>query len=148
MRERGFTLIDLLFSMAIIALLLSIIISTLLIAKKKAEDSFVKSSLISIRTLAQLYYTTQDFGSNATCSFSGSGIGVDSGVFTNSQIAYIISDIRKKLNPPATVRCSTNASGTKWAISAEVLRHINQSWCVDFDNTNTIGLISTGGSCN
>lgn len=135
-KETGFTLIELLVVVAIIGLLAAVTMGYLSSAKKKGNDTAVKSNLATIRTVSEIYYTnnsntylpTTGFGSTfgpGLCPSGYSGLG--SSMFrTDLAIANALAVAVAK---GTGNYCYNDANG--WAIAIGLNLDPTKSWCVD-----------------
>lgn len=123
-RTKGFTLIELLVVISIIALLSSVVISTLQAARTKGADNAVKAAMKQMHTQAQNYLDT-----NANLGVSISSCSTAS-VFTDTQFALIRANVLSNAAAGATMACATDSTGTKWAVSVSALKS-GTTWCTD-----------------
>ncbi len=71
-KEKGFTIIELIVVIAVIGLLTTVVLAFLSSAKAKSADSSVKASMVQIRTQAELYYNAnQNFTNMCTSGAPG-----------------------------------------------------------------------------
>lgn len=128
-KDRGFSLIELLISITIIGILTTIILTSISNSRARAYDSKIKQQLGSFRTAAELY-----FANNGRYNVE---IGVpvascDSGVFNNfdaingSPGLYIADG-----NIPDFSQVVCGATDTAYAVKA-TLYSGNGYWCVDY----------------
>jgi prepilin-type N-terminal cleavage/methylation domain-containing protein len=126
--RKGFTLIELLVVISIVALLASIVLSSLNRARGKAADGSVKASLRQVGAQAELYLSNnEDLGVSANdCDIFGT-------VFADPKVTEIMADISTKLrtNPAPSITCATDDSGSRWAMSVGMLKGAGTTWCVD-----------------
>lgn len=124
MKSKGFTLIELLVVISIIALLSSVVLSSLNSARGKAADNAVKAAMKQVAIQAENY---RDSNPN----FGTSVVACTSGVFADTRIAEQRANILANAASGASLVCTTNAAGTLWAMSVSLLRGVGTGWCVD-----------------
>ncbi len=105
--EEGFTLIELMVVVLIIAILLAIAIPTFLGARKRAQDRSAQSSLRNALTAAKTMYT--DASSYAGADESATGLKT-----VEPSVAYVAAATAS--SDPKTV--SVNASTNSWSAAA------------------------------
>ncbi|MEY2702942.1 MAG: hypothetical protein RLY43_1580 [Bacteroidota bacterium] len=131
--KKGFTLIELLVVIAIIGILSSVVLASLSSARDKGNTAAIKSTLVNVRTQAELVYAG-DYSFASVC--------------TDSVILRAISEV-EDLNGGETVVCNDGA--TSWAIASVTE---NGAFCVDADGVAeeyadlTSAITGTNTSCN
>jgi len=130
----GFTLLELLVVVAIIAIVISVTLVSLNTSKNKGADAAVKSNLSTVRGQSELFYANNDNkflpsgGSNfgiATCPiYNASGTNMLS---NNKTIADAIAEAVKR----GTNGSSCYNSSLNWAVAVGLKSNATLSWCVD-----------------
>jgi prepilin-type N-terminal cleavage/methylation domain-containing protein len=120
-RTKGFTLIELLVVISIIALLSSVVLSSLSSARTKGADSAVKAAMKQLHTQAQNYLDSvgaASFGTASNCT---------TGVFANAQMTAILNNISQNAAPTPGLTCGS--LGNNWAVS--VTLKSGTAFCTD-----------------
>jgi len=147
MKSKGFTLIELLVVISIIALLSSVVLSSLGAARSKAADNAVKSVMKGMRTQAQTYLDANSTLGAAINLTPATGVLCTSGVFNDSIFKNMQTNIYSNAAPSATIICRTSTNGELWAFSLSALRG-GGSWCVDnSQGWFKAGSANTAGKC-
>ena len=134
MNKKGFTLIELMVVIAIIAILSGIIIVVLSSARKKSQDSAIKQQLIHLRTQANLYLVT-----NGNYGTAGAVTTCSGGVFSDSKITPLFTAI------PTTEACAHDG-GQNFIVVAPLIGVTGKSWCVDGKNGSKLVTTDTANS--
>ncbi len=126
--QQGFTLIELLVVISIIALLSSVVMSSLNSARTKGSDNAVKASMKQAYNQAELYRNdVGGYGSGPTGSTNATDC--TTGVFADTRFAVIKSNITQNAAATPNLTCSTGSNGQIWAMS--VTLRSGGAWCID-----------------
>jgi prepilin-type N-terminal cleavage/methylation domain-containing protein len=134
--ERGFTLIELLVVIAIIGILSSVVMASLNGARTKASDVDVRATMKQIGSQAEIYR-------DASVNFGLSVADCATGIFSDERITQAKENITANAATGATIACSTNANGEKWAMSVSALKG-GGSWCIDNSGWFKAGVAAAG----
>ncbi len=150
-RKQGFTLIELLVVIAIIGILSAVVLASLNTARDKGSDAAVKSDLDGIRTQASIYYDNNgDYGTTASATTGTAGCTSANTMFSNDNtIKAQVSAADGANGSTNNVYCNTAASGTAYAISAELVSQTGSNYCVDSTGfaTTTATALGTNTVC-
>lgn len=135
--KKGFTLIELLVVIAIIGILSSVVLASLTTARTKGQDASVESQMASMRSQAELYYSSNSnsYGSSTDCAvgmFSSTGTGG-------------LANLLKGATTSGATSLACESSGSAWAVSA-ALPSGSGTWCVD-STGKSASTTKTGAAC-
>ncbi|MCX6751293.1 MAG: type II secretion system protein [Candidatus Nomurabacteria bacterium] len=130
----GFTLLELMIVVAIIAILSSVILVALGDSRNKGVDASVKSNLDTIRSESELFYSNND---NSFLPAGGSTFGIATCPVYNASGTNMLSKDKTIADALAeAVKRGTNGSSCynsnlNWAMAVGLKTDANTSWCVD-----------------
>ncbi|MEX2052564.1 MAG: type II secretion system protein [Candidatus Paceibacterota bacterium] len=146
----GFTLIELLVVVAIVGLLASITLGYMGDARKKGDDTAVKTNLSTLRSVAGLFYLEN---ANSYLPIGGSNFGVATCPTYNPSGTNMFS-----VNKPAAdsiaeaVKRGTGSScansSLRWAVAIGLKMVPNTSWCVDAEGAAKVVNSLPGSAIN
>lgn len=125
-KNSGFTLLELLVVVAIIGILASITMIAISDSQNKSKDSRIKSQIVNLRRVTEIYYTSNNNTYGSTVSNCTSGMFAD----TVNEVATFTNTA----NYPTGTTLACFASSTAWAVSASLFG--GQYWCVDSTGAN------------
>jgi len=156
--NKGFTLIEILVVVAIIAILAGVVLASLGNAKGKGDDTAIAATLANTRSQAELYYSNSgNYGSgapNPTGSYAFCTAGANTNVFNSSPTGLINALKAVAKSNGATlgtdkISCASvaNASSnwTAWAVMASTSK---SNWCVDSSGQSKAEVPGVGGIAN
>jgi prepilin-type N-terminal cleavage/methylation domain-containing protein len=144
--SKGFTLIELLVVVAIIGLLSSIVLASLNSARTKGSDASIKSNVATIRSQAELIYSSSEcYGdgtpvTDTTCAafaLAQCSNGTANSLFANSTVWAQITAAANAGAGIAATRCVATANGAAWAVAVQLKTGGTagdgnpDSWCAD-----------------
>ena len=146
-RNKGFTLIELLVVIAIIGILSSVVLASLTTARSKGGDAAIQSQMSSLRSQAELYYST-----TGSSTYGAAGLGCGVNMFSSS--TAVANNTGKILDgiyaagPSTAPACVSNSSS--WVV-ATGLKTAGTFFCVDSSGngiaTTSASLTATMTAC-
>lgn len=137
----GFTLIEVIVVIAIIAILSTVVLSASSSARIKANDVSIKANLDSIRTSAEFFRDKHGhYGAIVPLSDCASGE-----LFVYGPIASAIKSAEQSSNSVAGTCLAEDSSGqslhsTSWAVSVPLASDNSVNWCVDSNGYANVGV--------
>lgn len=131
--NRGFSLVELLISIAIIGLLSTIVLNNVSDSRARAYDSKVRQQLANFRTAAEMYFTNQEPN-----SYGPAVASCTSGIFNNFESEKGTPGIYiAEGNLPLNTQTACRADNDSYAIKASLYSG-TQYWCVDNKGSNRL----------
>ena len=146
MKQRGFTIIEILIVIAIIGILSSVVLVALNTARSKGADATIKAQLSQIRNQAGIVYDSA--GCYNEAGTPGSACDVEFPVddcstlagtlFANTNVSAQITAAGNASDGTGIARasCVEDATDQNWAVSVPLKTAITDSWCVDSTGTS------------
>jgi prepilin-type N-terminal cleavage/methylation domain-containing protein len=140
MKNKGFTLVELLVVISIVGLLSSVVFASVNVSRKKAADSSIKATLSGLRNQALLVYDNVGcYAYSNSCSMGGytsagrcsDAFGAGDSIFDNALIKPAITSAYNTSGGTSRANCVQAANGGAWAIAVALKTVTTNSWCVD-----------------
>ena len=140
--QKGFTLIELLVVIAIIGILSSVVLASLSTARSKGKDGAVTSELSSMRSQAELYYSTTGANSygptHAIATACTSGTDLFNDTAANNSLTTLLAGVIANGVTPKCGSASASGNATSWAVSAPLPSNSALYACVDSSGASYI----------
>jgi len=141
---KGFTIIELLMTVAIIALLVAIVAISITIARTKAGNSVIKNDVDQLRKFAETMYADNEL--RGYCIASG---GTSCFEFSNFKLSELKEDLKKRGKNGNTYPTilSNPPNATKFCIHAKLSD--GDFYCMDSSSGQSTGSGASGaGTCS
>jgi prepilin-type N-terminal cleavage/methylation domain-containing protein len=139
-KKSGFTLVELLIVIAILALLTTIVVAGTVNSRSKAKDAAIKATLGSLRSGGELWNDN-----NGT--YAGFCADNDCNCASCSQDWRNVCSALKVQNSGKAVNCNFSASNAGWCASSQFIGSSNY-YCVDSTNkAQTQAAACSNGAC-
>lgn len=133
-KQKGFTLIELMVVVTVIALMSTIVLIALGVSRNRGNDAHIKANMVSVATQAQLYFENNgNYGTivndGSTSGFIPACFSVNS-LFVDPNIANAIATIETANGAGYGNVCVSTPTGYMFASKLSD----NTYWCIDAKN--------------
>ncbi len=148
--KKGFTLLELLVVIAVVAMLSAIMMSWLGFARGNGANAGMKTDLAQMRTQGNIYATANgNFGTAADSTGACTGAGTNNTIFADSKFASIISALQIHSSGGHTATCYSAVGGNpSWVVSIQLYAPQNGNNYVCTDSTEVIKYYASTPSTN
>jgi len=137
--SQGFTLVEVVVVLAIMAVIISIVMVSMSNSKKRGEDAAIQSSLREAQNAAELYSSSNNGTYDGICNDTDNTLADDGGNFQKIE-EYIL----KHNGSGGELKCLDSASG--YAIISSL--NLRGCWCVDYQGTAKKVELSGAETCS
>ncbi len=145
-QNKGFTLIELLVVIAIIGILSSVVLASLTTARTKGQDAAVQQQLASMRSQAELYYSSNGNAYAASALGAASAANcTGSAPFNSTGTGGMNNLVQGVIKLGVTPTCT--ASSTGWAVYSPLPSNPGWGFCVDNSGKAATSTGINGAGC-
>lgn len=143
-KQKGFTIIELIVVIAIIAVLASIVLVNVTSYINKSKDSAIKANLDTIRTNAAIWMSDIDKGNGTYNNFLAD-------TTYTTPLAAVKSQLPASSQANVTATCNDtdhlcdDAAATEFCISSPMATDATVIYCIDSTGKTSTGTCSNGG---
>lgn len=134
MRQRGFTLLELLVVVAVIGIMASVVLMLTSTARNRGGDAGVKANLQTVRSQSGVFYTNNNLSylpsGGSTFPIASCPLYNATGTNMLARDKNIADSIAEATRRGSNVNSCYNSS-SEWAVAVGLKTNANLSWCVD-----------------